>query len=125
MAGQLVTLEAVTGHVRDNESMYELLLAVVLALFGGLARASQGGGLVKPSKIEGESGRTIYDPGFLGTLAVSVVAGLLAWFLNADASFTDNSIDIRPLAAALLAGVAGAIALAHYVNGQYNSATAE
>jgi hypothetical protein len=105
--------------------MLELLFAILLGLVGGMGRALLGGGLVKPSKTEDESGRVIYDPGFLGTLGVSVVAGLLAWFLNADASFVDHEIDIRPLASALLAGAAGDIALAYYVNGQYNSATTE
>jgi hypothetical protein len=100
--------------------MVELLLAVVFGMAGGFARAILGGRLVMPSWDTDENGRRFLDPGFYGTIFVGAVAGLAAWLFNASPA--DPGIDWRPLGWALIAGAAGDVAIAFYVNQKLGTA---
>lgn len=93
--------------------MLEFALAVALGLLGGLARAAYGRRLDPPRRETDENGRAFLDPGIVGTLVLSVVAGAMAWLFNANSA--NPGIDLRPLGWALIAGFGADLALDAYV----------
>lgn len=103
--------------------MLEPILAVLLGLAGGIARAFQSGRLVAPSRETDEDGREFIDPGIWGPIVVGMVAGLLAWLFNASAE--NPGVDLRPLAWALVAGIGGDIALDYYLTQKYSASDRE
>ena len=78
-----------------------------------------GGGFALPRRTSGDEGQTIYDPGFLGTVVISAAAAFLTWAYSTNASFSDQVVNVKPIAGAFLAGIAGARALAFIVNRRY------
>ena len=95
-------------------------------LIGGVANVVVfGGGFRRPRTIEGREGETIYDPGFAGTMFVSGVAGFLAWSYSTDASFSDQILNVKPIAGALVAGIAGSRASAVLVDRQFGASGTE
>lgn len=101
-------------------------MAVVVGLIGGVANVVVfGGGFRRPRTIEGQEGETIYDPGFAGTMFVSGVAGFLAWSYSTEASFSDQIVNVKPTAGALVAGIAGSRALAVLVDRQFGAGATE
>jgi hypothetical protein len=75
--------------------------------------------------IEGQEGETIYDPGFAGTMFVSGVASILAWSYSTNASFSDQIVNVKPIAGALVAGIAGSRALTILVDRQFGAGGTE
>lgn len=103
---------------------YEWIVAILVGLGGGIVNAVLfGGGFESPRKTSGEEGQTIYDPGFLGTCLVSAAAAFLTWAYSTDASFSDQTLDVKPIAGALVAGIAGSRALSVIVERQYGNGT--
>ena len=99
---------------------YEWFVAVLVGLGGGIVNAVLfGGGFTLPRRTSGDEGQTIYDPGFLGAVVISAAAAFLTWAYSTNASFSDQILDVKPIAGALVAGIAGARALAIIVNRQY------
>jgi hypothetical protein len=106
--------------------MYEWIVAIMAGLIGGVANVVVfGGGFRRPRTIEGQEGETIYDPGFAGTMFVSSVAGFLAWSYSTNTSFSDQLVNVKPTAGALVAGMAGSRALAVLVARQFGAGTSE
>jgi hypothetical protein len=113
------------AHV-EYTKVYEWIVAIMAGLIGGVANVVVfGGGFRRPRSIEGQEGETIYDPGFAGTMFVSGVAGFLAWSYSTNASFSDQLVNVKPTAGALVAGIAGSRALAVLVARQFGAGTAE
>ncbi len=107
-------------------TMYEWVLAIAVGLVGGIANSVIfGGGFKLPGTVENEDGETIYDPGFVGAIFISGIAGFLAWAYSTDASFVDQAPNVKPLAGALLAGIAGSRALAIVVDRQFGAGATE
>lgn len=96
--------------------MYEWIVAILVGLLGGIINPIRAGGFVKPERRTNAEGRTVYDPGFVGTIVVSVAAAFVAWLLSIDASFADKSVDAKPIATALLAGIGGSQVLSSYID---------
>lgn len=106
--------------------MYEWVVAIIVGLVGGGVNAILfGGGFALPRRISGEDDETIWDPGFLGTILVSAVAAFLAWAYSTDASFSDQILNVKPIAGALVAGIAGSRALTVLINRRYGAGTTE
>ena len=106
--------------------VYEWIVAIVVGLIGGVANVVVfGGGFRRPRMIEGQEGETIYDPGFAGTMFVSAVAGFLAWSYSTNASFSDQIANVKPVAGALVAGIAGSRALAVLIDRQFGAGGTE
>jgi hypothetical protein len=106
--------------------VYEWIVAIMAGLIGGVANVVVfGGGFRRPRTIEGQEGETIYDPGFAGTMFVSGVAGFLAWSYSTSASFSDQIVNVKPVAGALVAGIAGSRALTVLVARQFGVGTTE
>jgi len=106
--------------------VYEWIIAIVVGLVGGVANVVVfGGGFRRPRTVEGQEGETIYDPGFAGTMFVSAVAAFLAWSYSTDASFSDQIVNVKPIAGALVAGIAGSRALAVVVDRQFGAGATE
>lgn len=101
-------------------------MAIAVGLVGGVANVVVfGGGFRWPRTTEGQEGETIYDPGFAGTMFVSGVAGFLAWTYSTNASFSDQIVNVKPIAGALVAGIAGSRALAVLVERQFGAGATE
>lgn len=109
---------ALAAHLKHNARMVEFLLAITCGLVGGFARALlQNGGFVAPSLSTDEDGRRLFDPGFVGTVFIGVIAGLVTWlFRNVPA---DQGLDLQLLGWALIAGAAGDIVIDYYVVQRY------
>lgn len=106
--------------------MYEWAAAIFVGLAGGAVNAILfGGGFALPRRTSGENNETIWDPGFLGTVLVSAAAAFLTWAYSTDASFSDQSLNVKPIAGALVAGIAGSRALTVLINRQYGAGTTE
>lgn len=106
--------------------MYEWVVAVLVGLGGGIVNAVLfGGGFSLPRRTSGDEGQTIYNPGFIGTILISATAAFLAWSYSTDASFSDQMVNVKPIAGALVAGVAGSRALSIVVNRQYGESVAQ
>jgi hypothetical protein len=63
------------------------------------------GGFALPRRTSGDEGQTIYDPGFLGTVVISAAAAFLTWAYSTNASFSDQVVNVKPIAGAFLAGI--------------------
>jgi hypothetical protein len=102
--------------------VYEWILTIIVGLIDGMANVVVfGGGFRRPRTVEGEEGETIYDPGFAGAMFVSGVAGYLAWAYSSDAAFSDTDPSVKPIAGALVAGIAGSRVLAILVERQFGA----
>lgn len=99
--------------------MLEFFLAAAAGVAGGFARALLSGRLVRPSRDTDEDGKTLYDPGFIGTILVGAVVGVGVWLLSASPE--NAGVDFRPLGLALFAGAAGDVVIAYYVSEQYGA----
>ncbi len=106
--------------------MYEWVAAIFVGLAGGVVNAILfGGGFALPRRTSGEDDETIWDPGFLGTVLVGGAAAFLTWAYSTDASFSDQTLNVKPIAGALVAGIAGSRALTVLINRQYGAGTTE
>jgi hypothetical protein len=116
-------LRRVQKRVR-GEGMYEWIVVIGVGLIGGVFDAILTGGFVRPQKITAAN-QTVWDPGFLGNIAIGGAAGFASWALTVGASFGDSTIDVGPIIAAFLAGAGGGEVLRGFVQRQYLEGTTD
>jgi hypothetical protein len=96
--------------------VHEWIVAIFAGFIGGIFDSLlRYEGFVLPHRYQGNDGRTVIAPGFVGNLLIGGGAGFIVWGLSANAQFSDTSLDVGPIINAFISGAGGSEVLGGYV----------